>query len=234
MIVKFYGAANLMPWNSTKSAINFSNPAFKGLLDTLLPIVKDYSSLSRRLKGNWEEKVFKFDKGEVKHLDIQDVTGVRKSFLPPLPRVRKKRIDHLRESNASIITEKPWVVGLLDSLAAQEIIGRQRLATRNRISLIILDSAFEIALKEFVVHTEGLNRGGKTLEELFKQRSGVLKVVKQKINFNPSVLSRIDHYYLLRNKLIHERATVDITDGDIENFRAAVVECLEALFGLRI
>ena len=234
VIVRFYGAAKLMPWNSTKSAINFSSPVFTGLLSILHPVVKDFSSLSRRLKGSWEDKVFKYDQGEMKYLDIADVKDVRKSFLPPLPRVRKKRIDHLRENNAAIIVDKPWVVGLLDSLAAQEMISRQRLETKNRISLILLDSAFEIALKEYIVHADDLNHGGKTLEQLFQHRDAVISVVRQKVAFPAGTLRRIRHYYLLRNKLIHERATVDVTAGDIDNFRKAIVESLALLFDVKV
>lgn len=234
VIVGFHGAARLMPWNSTKTAINFNKPVFAALLNILIPTVSDFSSLSRRFKGEWEGQVFRFTTGEIKHLEIGDVEGVRRSFLPPLPRVRKKPIERLKEVNKAVIADKPWVVGLLESLAAQELISRQRLETRNRIALILLDSSFEIALKEYIVHTEGLNLNGKTLEELFKHRDAVIAVVKQKVAFPPVILQRIRHYYLMRNKLVHERATVDVTDGDIANFRDAVGNSLTLLFDVRV
>jgi len=135
-----------------------------------------------------------------------------------------------RLNNKAVIADRPWVVGLLESLAAQELISRQRLETRNRIALILLDSAFEIALKEYIVHTEGLNLHGKSLEDLFRHRDTVIAVVSQKVTFPPAVLMRIRHYYLMRNKLVHERATVDVTDGDIANFRDAVGNSLGLLF----
>ena len=232
VIIKFNGPAKLMPWNSTKSSINYGHPTFAAIHNLLLPVISDFSSLSRRLKGSWESDVFKHRNGDMTYLDIDDVTDVKKSYLPPLPRVRKKSIDHLKESNAEVIAEKPWVLGLLDSLAAQEIIGRQRLETRNRIALILLDSTFEIALKEYIVHTQGLDRGGRSLEELFKQRDAVISVVKQKIDFEPATLQLIQHYYLMRNKLIHERATVDVTDSDIARYRTAINECLRMLFNI--
>jgi Histidine kinase-, DNA gyrase B-, and HSP90-like ATPase len=234
VIVGLYGSARLMPWNSTKTAINFNKAVFTALLRILLPIVSDFSSLSRRLKGDWEDKVFKYDRGQIKHLEIDDVEGVRRSFLPPLPRVRKKPIERLKEVNKSIIADRPWVVGLLESLAAQELISRQRLETKNRIALILLDSTFEIALKEYIVHARILNLGGRSLEELFRDRNAVISVVKQSVTFPPVLLQRISHYYLMRNKLIHERATVDVTPGDIANFRAAVVESLGLLFGVKV
>ncbi|HSS76548.1 MAG TPA: hypothetical protein VLV54_07345, partial [Thermoanaerobaculia bacterium] len=233
VIVGLHGAARLMPWNSTKTAINFNKPVFTALLNILLPTVSDFSSLSRRLKDDWEEQVFKFANGEIKHLEIDDIEGVRRSFLPPLPRVRKKPIERLKEVNKSVIADRPWVVGLLESLAAQELISRQRLETRNRIALILLDSTFEIALKEYIVHADGLNLNGKSLEELFRNRDAVIAVVSQKVTFPPAMLRRIRHYYLMRNKLVHERATVDVTNGDIANFRDGVVNSLGLLFDVR-
>jgi hypothetical protein len=45
----------------------------------------------------------------------------------------------------------PWAVGLVESMAAVDVITRQGFDTKNRIALILLDSNFEIALKEFIV-----------------------------------------------------------------------------------
>ena len=233
VVIKFYGPAKLMPWNSTKSAINYGHFTFSEMHNILMPVISDFSSLSRRLKGDWDEKVFQHKSGEMKYLDIEDVKTVKKSYLPPLPKVRKKAIDYLKIKNTDILAKKPWVSGLLDSLAAQEIIGKQKLETKNRIALILLDSTFEISLKEFIVHTEGLSLGGQTLEQLFKQRDAVIKVIKQKVNIEKETLDLIKHYYLMRNKLIHERATVDVTDTDIQLFRAAINECLNLLFDLQ-
>jgi len=41
-------------------------------------------------------------------------------------------------------------------MAAVDVITRQRLETKNRIALMLLDSNFEIALKEFIVHRDDL------------------------------------------------------------------------------
>jgi hypothetical protein len=107
--------------------------------------------------------------------------------------------------------DQPWTVGLVESIAAVDVIRRQKFQTKNRIALLLLDSSFEIALKEFIVHTDGLNLGGKTLAQLFEQRAAVIKVVRQKISFDPTTLRKIDYYYRLRNQLIHEKATVTVT-----------------------
>ncbi len=46
-------------------------------------------------------------------------------------------------------------------------------------------------------------------------------------------VARASHYYAMRNKLIHERATVGITDGDVQTYRQTVEVVLKLLFGLR-
>lgn len=232
IIVKLYGPARLMPWNSSKSAINYAHHIFRGLQNFLIPVVSDYSSLSRRLKGQWEEKVFAFPEGEMEYIDINDVEKARRSFLPPLPKVRKHAIDRLRSKNRTIVDEKPWTLGLLEAIAAVDLIVKQKLETKNRIALILLDSSFEIALKEYIVHNEGFSYGGRTLEQIFKRRDDVIAIITQKIHIDAPILNKIRHYYALRNKLIHERATVDISDTDVSNYSATIQNVLNILFDL--
>ena len=232
VIVKLYGPARLMPWNSSKSAINFGHHIFKGLQDFLVPVVSDYSSLSRRFKGKWEEEVFKYSTGEMQYVDIQDIAKVKRSYLPPLPRVRKHPIDHLRAQNKQVLQEKPWTLGLLEAIAAVDLIRRQKLQTKNRIALLLLDSCFEISLKEFIVHTPNLSLGKRTLEQIFQNRDEVIKLVKQKVTFTQATLTKIGHFYRLRNKLVHEKATGDVTDDEIANYLATVQQALSSLFGL--
>lgn len=232
VIVQLQGAAKDMPWNSTKSAISFAHPTFKAFQDTLIQVLHYYSSLSRGFRGRWEEDVFAHKTGKLQRIKIKDIQRIKKSYLPPKPRVLKHRIDHLRENNQQIMKEKPWTVGLVEAIAAVDLIRRQKFQTKNRIALLLLDSSFEIALKEFIVHTEGLSLGGKTLEQIFNQRDAVIKVVRQKVNIDRATLIKIEHYYRLRNKLVHERATVEVTDEDIDNYEETVQNILTLLFNL--
>jgi hypothetical protein len=232
IIVKLYGPAGLMPWSSSKSGINFGHHVFKALERFLIPVVTDYSSLSRRFRGHWDDQVFCYTSGSIDHVDIQDVAKARRSYLPPLPKVRKHKIDHLKNKNKQILQDKPWTLGLIEAIAAVDVICRQKLETKNRIALILLDSNFEIALKEYIVHTPNLNLGGKTLEEIFRYRPEVIKVVTQKVTIDPTTLNKVSHYYQFRNKLIHEKATVAVTDSDIQNYSETIQHVLHRLFGL--
>lgn len=97
----------------------------------------------------------------------------------------------------------------------------------------MLDSNFEIALKEFVVHRTDLFPARTTdISQLFGRRSKVIAAVQPHVTVDAKLWAKAEHYYGLRNKLIHERATVEITDTDIANYRDTVEQILAALFDL--
>src|SRR5882724_160862 len=232
VIVNLQGPAKAMPWSSTKSAIIFTHPTFRALQNSLFQILTYYSKLSRGLRTEWDESVFAYKTGKIQRLKLRDGHRIQKAYLPPIPKAIKRSIAHLRYDNQQIMRDKPWTVGLVESIAAVDVIRKQKFQTKNRIALLLLDSSFEIALKEFIVHTDGLNLGGKTLAQLFEQRAAVIKVVRQKVKFAPTTLQKIEHFQRLRNELIHERATAHVTDEDIENYEQTVQEVLSQLFQL--
>lgn len=236
-IVRLQGPAKLMPWNSSKSGINYSHPAFHQLRPTLIKLVSHFSSLSRRLKDDWDAKVFRHEAGTIEKVDPADVASGKRLVLPPLPRVNRAQSDQLKTKNKSQIQSKPWTLGLVEAIAAVDIISRQRLETKNRIALVLLDSNFEIALKEFIVHRLDLfppdKFGDAAIAKLFKNRDDVIAAVAQKVSIPMPLLDTARHYYLMRNKLIHERATVGILDSDVNNYRLTIEKILELLFDLQ-
>ena len=70
------------------------------------------------------------------------------------------------------------------------------------------------------------------LGQLFDHRDAVIKVVRQKVDLDTITLTKINHYYLQRNKLVHERATVDPTEADVENYSETIQKVLTKLFGI--
>lgn len=237
IIVKFYGAAKLMPWNSSKSSINYAHHMFKGLQTFLIKVVTDYSSLSRRLKGQWDENVFPFSDGELEYIDINDVEKVKRTYLPPLPKIRKNAVEHLKNKNKLTVNDQPWTLGLLEAIAAVEIIARQKLETKNRIALILLDSNFEIALKEYIVANQSLlgfsGKDKEMMQLLNDKRYKIVEFVSLKAGIDSTTTSKIKHYYSMRNKLIHEKATVGITDADVTNYQETIQKILTLLFNLK-
>ena len=143
------GPARAMPWNSTKSGLHQDHKTFVALREWLVETLKDWASLSRRLAGEWQQKVTPFDKGRILGHKIGPLPVAGKSFLPALPPSKPRIGDRLRAANRAIAESSPWVTGLYEQVAAAEIILQQRFEERNRIALIVLDSTLEIAFKEY-------------------------------------------------------------------------------------
>lgn len=237
-IVEFNGPPEVMPWNSSKSDLNYNHPAFAQIRPRLINFVSYFSSLSRRLKHDWDGTVFHYTKGELEVIDPAEATSTKRTVLPKLPRTRKvARIDQLRASNKRAMDTKPWTIGLVEAMGLIEVIGKQKLETKNRAVLILLDSNLEIAFKEFIVNRTDLFPPHKyndaKILDIFSRRSNVIREVTAHITISPDILSKITHYYGLRNKLVHERATVGITDRQVDDYRKTVESVLRSLFELR-
>jgi len=236
VIVDLQGAARLMPWNSSKNAINFDHTAFQQIRPTLIQLTSYFSSLSRRLKDDWDRKVFRYASGDIETIEPENVEARNPLVLPPLPRVNKPKVERLKSRNKTQIRTQPWTLGLVEAMAAVEVISRQRFETKNRIALILLDSNFEIALKEFIVHREDLfppSQFGKVaISKLFEKRADVIAAITKKVSLPKTALDAAQHFYNIRNKLVHERATVEPTDTDIENYQLTIEAILTTLFDL--
>jgi hypothetical protein len=235
-IVKLNGPARLMPWNSTKNGINFGHMLYPHVRQTLAPLLGHFSTLSRRLKDDWDKHVFKHTSGEVVPIDPAPSGASLRSHLPPLPRAKRPSVEKMKARNKQQIETMPWTLGLVEAMGAVEILDRQNLETKNRIALILLDSNFEIALKEYIVHRDDhfppKTYNNAKIAEIFAKRHLVINEIKTKVSIPNDLLRKAAHYYGLRNKLIHERATVDVTSSDIKNYRSTIAKILKILFDL--
>jgi len=239
VIVDIQGPAELMPWNSSKSGLNYSHPAFAQLRPRIIDFASWFSSLSRRLKGRWDDEVFNYPTGEMEEVDPAAARSDKRKVLPKLPRSRRPpRVDELKEKNKRTVSEQPWTLGLVEAMGVVDLIVRQpRVETRNRIAIILLDSNLEIALKEFIVNRTDLFKPYKYndafIGQLFSRRSEVMKEVQAHISLSATILGKINHFYILRNKLIHERATIHISDTQVRDYRETVETVLKKLFALK-
>src|SRR6266705_2373929 len=222
-----------MTWNSSKSNINPNHNVFIALRAWIVAVLKEWSSLSRRWSGDWDQKVFRHTSGAAVEETLSPFPEARRSYLPPLPVSKPRYPDRVRAANETIADEKPWTRGLYESISAVDLIFRQRLTEKNRICLILLDSTLEIGFKEFLVHESKRHYSDAKIAGLFRERYRVHQEVKRQVTFPAAMWAKIGHYYDLRCKLIHERATVPISDEDILNYRKVVEHILGRLFGLQ-
>ncbi len=236
VIVEMSGPPELMPWNSSKSGINYSHPVFKQMRDTILNLVIYYTTLSRRLKNDRERGVYAYTTGSIQEIDPQAI-GKSRAVLPTLPEGRRNQAETLKDRNKSVISKSPWTLGLIEAMSLVEIIRRQKLETKNRAALILLDSNLEIAMKEFIVNRTDLYPAhiynDTKILNIFKSRHQVINEIIPHIPQLATLLPKINHMYNLRNKLVHERATVGITDGQIVEFKKLVGQVLKLLFDIK-
>jgi len=231
VIVSLTGPAKSMPWNSSKSGIAPNHRVFVEIRNKLVELVKHYASLSRRLKGQWPEKVFRYKSGQKVNLSVPDFPAITNLRLPPLPKSKPRYGDLVKQANSELAKEKPWTIGLYESIVAVDLIFKQKLEQKNRICLILLDSTLEIAFKEFLANDSGESYNDHKLLQVFGNRETVQNEIGKFKAIDRETWKKINHYYRLRSKLVHERASVSISDAEVSDYREVVESTLIELFG---
>lgn len=233
VLVSLKGDARLMPWNSSKSDVSSKHEVFQALHTWLTQVVAGYAQLSRIWMGDWPDKVFKHKSGTIVDVPVADFPTARKSFLPAPPKSRPRFAELVTQANQKIADDKPWVRGLYEGVIAADVIARQNLEQKNRISLIVLDSTLEIAFKEYLVNDSGQHYSDAKLLEIFGSRHKVHTEVKKYITLSDDTWKKITHFSNLRNKMIHQRATGGVSDQELRDFRRVVESVLKTLYKLK-
>ncbi len=237
VILRLNGPPSLMPWASNKNALNYSHPTFLELREKIIYLTKYYSTLSRRLKNDRDEGVYRYQTGEVAEIDLSQPGTQKRVVLPPVPRGRSKPYpDRLLDENAGVFERAPWTRGLVEAMGIVDAVTRRNIDTKGRVALILLDSNLEIGLKEYIVHQTDKFPPQKfsdtKIADLFKARHLVIKAVKPIQGISETDWGKVSHFYNMRNKLIHERASIQVTDRDVEDYRKLVSRILSILFDL--
>lgn len=239
VIVDIKGKSELMPWNSSKSFLNFNHPSMADIRPSLIELVSYFTKLSRRTKNNWDEEVFAYSAGTIEKITSDEVKPSGKLRLPTLPRVRSVAYtDQIVQLNKKVMKDKPWTAGLVESMGMVNVLSSiRRYETNNRGALVLLDSNLEIALKEFIVNDKKkfppFEYTDKRISDLFRSRTKVINEVSKKVDLGQTTIDKIGYYYNLRNKLIHERATVPISSKQVDDYRKVVEGVLRKLFRIR-
>ncbi len=234
MVLYLDGPAYEMPWNSSKSAINPAHAVFVTLRDWIAGVIKEWASLSRRWsKEGWKDKVFQYESGAVVAEKIPLFPEPKRTYLPPMPKAKPRYPERVRNANEKIAADRPWTRGLYESVAVADIVyHKEELKEKNRVALIVLDSTLEIAFKEFLVNEAPKYYSDADIRRIFEKRHLVHAEIRPQVKISAVTWKKIKFYYELRCKLTHERATVGITDDQVDDFREVVEKVLKRLFGL--
>ena len=230
-IVNIAGQSRDMPWDSSKSGINTKHPVFQAIQQSIIDATKRYAQVSRSLQGRWESEIFPYQSGTVVEENLESLSSIPRSYLPAPPASRQRWSQVVIALNAKVVAKKPWSNGLLESVVAADLISKQSLSQRNRIAFILLDSTIEIAFKEYLVNDAAI--GIAKFKSIVENRAEVQKEVLKNIEISMENIKKLDHYYKIRCDLVHLRATPNITDEQVSDYRMIVEKLLQKMFGLK-
>lgn len=131
-------------------------------------------------------------------------------------------------NNIAIFEKKPWMRGIVDNLYAADLIGQTVLQNRNRIRLILLDTALEVAFKNYLQYELKDNI---TIDKKLT-RQNLEKVMKSKTKFQDDTWRSVEYFYGIRCDLYHEHAGKTLMDSDINDFHKLVLYMVNFLFDI--
>ena len=232
--VRLNGPRSLVPWNSTKSGINYNLPLMSVLLPGLKKLAKPYLNFSNRLSTPGKSGINGLVERKANEVNTTKEKDLIKYFetLPDL-KSRAKRESFKRGKSSKT---DPWKKSLMDAVTIIDSIIRKKTPEyKNRVAVLILDSTIEVSMRAYlknVVNTdesrkEGNERQFYKLMDFAKKRSGTLNVDK-------STWVNIAHFHEIRDKLYHEFSDIDVTEGSIESYKEAALDMLEKLLSIML
>jgi hypothetical protein len=88
-------------------------------------------------------------------------------------------------------TSRPWMAGIIDTLVGAEHLRRLTIPHRNRLAVILIDSAFETACRAYLKHVAHIK-----LQDSHRHRESLVKATKGKLKeVDKAVWGNIDFYY---------------------------------------
>jgi len=124
----------------------------------------------------------------------------------------------------------PWLRGIIDTLAGAHLIRSSQIPTKNRLVVILVDTAFETACRSFLKHKAMI-----TLDKNHSHRDVLVKTVRAKLSdIDEEVWKNIDYYYTeLRCDFYHQSAGKTLTDTDLLDYQETVEFVIDRAFGIQ-
>ncbi|TGM73567.1 ATP-binding protein [Leptospira levettii] len=236
IIIEIEGPAELMPWNSSKNAINTQHKVFNLIRPKLVELVKRYTDASRNLFPERTQKIFPYTNGSIKFEKIDSVSEIDTTLLPEIPKLKKGPLPKTRNLNQALANSNPWIIGTYETVVIAESLQTKAYETKNRIILILLDSSIEIAFKDYLTNkVKKPFYQDSELAKIFEKRHTVHNEVKKHCGnlLDIDDWSKLDYYYRLRCDLVHKRATANVIDSDIKKFTNLTKKVHKKLLGVK-
>jgi len=125
--------------------------------------------------------------------------------------------------------KQPWLRGIIESLTAANLIRHSKIESKNRLIVILLDSALEIAFRSFLKRTKNI-----TLSDQHKHRETLVKTVKDNTTFDKKVWDLINYYYEdIRCDFYHSSSDKTLTDKSLDDYSELVEFVINTLFDIK-
>jgi hypothetical protein len=126
---------------------------------------------------------------------------------------------------------KPWLQGIVDTLIGARFLRQTTIPHRNRLVVILLDSALETGCRAYLRHERNIK-----LDVAHRHRDNLMKLVRSKLtDIDSEVWDGLDFYYEeIRNDLYHDSANKTLTDSAILDYEEAVYFVLDRAFAVKI
>lgn len=128
-------------------------------------------------------------------------------------------------------TMSPWMRGVIDTLVGSELLRGSSIPHRNRLAVILIDSAFETACRAFLQHKAKVK-----LSENHKHRENLISTMKAKLKeIDCEVWDNINFYYEeIRCDFYHQSAGKTVTDTAVLDYRDTVEFVIDAAFATKV
>jgi hypothetical protein len=125
----------------------------------------------------------------------------------------------------------PWLRGIIDTLVGASLIRESQIPTKNRIVVILIDSAFETACRAYLKHKAKI-----TLDKNHSRREVLMKTIKSKLpDVDTNVWDNIDYYYSeIRCDFYHQSAGKTLTDIALLDYQETVEFVIDKSFEIQI
>lgn len=121
--------------------------------------------------------------------------------------------------------------GVIDTLVGSELLRGSAIPHRNRLAVILIDSAFETACRAFLQHKAKIKPG-----DSHKHRDNLISTMKSKLKeIDSEVWDNINFYYEeIRCDFYHQSAGKTITETAVLDYRDTVEFVIDTAFGMKV
>jgi len=125
----------------------------------------------------------------------------------------------------------PYLRGIVDTFLGVKLLLQSNIPHRNRLAVILLDSAFETACRAYLTYVSNVK-----LSDNHKHRDNLIKTVKSKLSqIDEDVWNNIEYYYTeIRCDFYHQSAGKTITDVTLLDYQDTIEFVINEAFNIKI